>query len=257
MDFIRQTTLVFQRSLRHSRRNPTFAFVFPWLVPLLLLWLFSQMFQSIAQVPGFPAGNYVSWVAPGVFLMTAMFGAQYSAQAFVSDVESGYLDRLRLLPVHPGALMFGRLLFDVARVAVGGGLVLLVSIALGAHWHGGPLAALALLALLALWTLTYGGVFYLVGLRARSAEAIQGLIPLFMPVAMLSNAFVPRGLLPRWIQWATRANPYSYVLDGVRMFATRDFAVEGFALAVGVMLVVLALVYTGAARAFASLVRAD
>lgn len=256
-ELCRQSFVVYRRSLRHARRNPIFAFVFPGVVPVALLALFSQIYGGLAHVPGFPASNYVSWLAPGVFLMAAMFGAQYSAQGLVDDLRSGYLDRLRLLPVRPAALMFGRLAFDVTRVAIGGALVLAASIALGATWHGGILGAAGLFLLLALWTLAYGGAFYLVGLRTRSTEAMMALIPLFLPVSMLSTAYAPKTLLPGWLRWAADINPYSRVVDGVRMFATGQFSAGRLGLAVAAAAGVLALVQLGAARAFAALVHTD
>src|SRR4051812_42178452 len=120
----RGTALVFARSLTKARRNPALAFGFPVLFPLFIIGLYSQVYRGISSLPGFPVASYIEWMAPAVFLMAAMFGAQYSAQGLLADVESGYLDRLRLLPVPSAALMFGRLLFDVVRVGLAGAVVL-------------------------------------------------------------------------------------------------------------------------------------
>ena len=251
------TKLVFGRAFRQGRRQPQMAFVFPVAFPLFMIVLMSQLYRDITKVPGFPEQSYVAWIAPGVFLMAAMFGAGASANALVADIRSGYLDRLRLVPVHPVALLLGRLLFDTVRMLLAGIVVLATSLALGAEVRSGWAAAPGMLLLLALWTLAYGGMFYLVGLKARNAEKLAALVPLFMPIAFLSTVFVPRGQMPAWIAAASRVNPYSYVVDGVRGFMTADFSWTVFGAAILACLVAIALTQAKAARLFANLVRAD
>jgi ABC-2 type transport system permease protein len=251
------TAIALRRNASKGRRSPAIAFAFPVVFPLFIIGLFSQVYRDVAQVPGFPVSHYVDWMAPAVFLMAAMFGAQYSAQGLLTDMQTGYLDRLRLLPIKPGGIILGALIFDVIRTAVAGSLVLLASIALGARWHGGLAAVLGLPILLALWTLAYGGLFYLVGLKAKKQEAMMGLIPLFLPLSMLSTAYLPRHLLPSWVQWAARINPYSYVVDGTRMFATGDPSWTTFAAAVAAASITAVLLHRVSARAFAQLVDQD
>lgn len=249
--------LTFRRSLAQARRAPVFAFVFPVAFPLLIIGLFSQLYTRVADVPGFPAGSYIEWMAPSVFLMAAMFGAGHSATGLVTDMDTGYLDRLRLLPIPPGALLAGRLLFDVARVMVAGTLVLGSSVLLGASYRGGVLAFIGMLVVLALWTLGYTGLFYAVGLRSRSAQKLAVLIPMFLPISMLSTAYVPRELAPDWIRAVSWGNPYTHAVNGVRdlMAGTADAASLAAAVAAGLAMV--ALTEVGAVRAFARLTSTD
>jgi ABC-2 type transport system permease protein len=253
----RQTRLVFGRSLRAGLREPALAFVFPIAFPLLIIGLFSQVYARVADLPGFPAGSYLGWMAPAVVLMAAMFGAGHSALGLVRDLQTGFLDRLRLLPVRPAALLLGRLGFDTARVAVAGLAVLAVAVALGAPMRGGPLGIVAIAALLAGWTLGYAGLYYVVGLRARSPEALTALVPLFLPISLLSTTYVPAGLLPGWVRTAAAVNPYSHVVDAVR--AAMAGTLDGGRLAAGLAAVTAAVVLTqvAAARRFAGLVHHD
>jgi hypothetical protein len=102
----RQTRLVFGRSLRAGLREPALAFVFPVAFPLLIIGLFSQVYARVADLPGF-------------------------------------LDRLRLLAVHPAAFVLGRLGFDVARVTVAGLGVLAVAVNPYSHVVDSVRAAMA------------------------------------------------------------------------------------------------------------------
>jgi ABC-type multidrug transport system permease subunit len=153
--------------------------------------------------------------------------------------------------------MLGRLTFDVVRVAIGGITVLLASIALGAHFGGGPAQILGMLLLLALWTLGYTGLYYIVGLRTRSQQKLAVLVPLFLPISLLSTAYVPSELAPGWVRTVSAGNPYSHVVDAARelMAGAVSWHVMVSALVAGTAFI--ALTQLGAARAFARLVRAE
>jgi ABC-2 type transport system permease protein len=211
----------------------------------------------VADLPGFPAGSYLAWMAPAVVLMAAMFGAGHSAMGLIRDLQTGFLDRLRLLPVRPAALLLGRLGFDMARVTVAGLGVLAVAVALGAPLRGGPLGVLAIAVLLAGWTLGYAGLYYVVGLKARSPEALTALVPLFLPISLLSTAYIPAALLPGWVRAAAAVNPYSHVVDAVRAAMAGTLGAGRLAGAVTAVAVAVALTQLAAARRFAGLVHRD
>jgi hypothetical protein len=67
---------------------------------------------------------------------------------------------------------------------------------------GTPLPTHGHRALLAGWALGCAGLYSVVGLRARSPEALTALVPLtalvslFVPIWLLSTAYVPAELLP-------------------------------------------------------------
>jgi ABC-2 type transport system permease protein len=255
--FPRQVALVLGRSFVRARRDPAMAFVFPIAFPVMMILLFSQVYERVGELPGFPADSYVDWIAPAVVLMAAMFGAGHSALGLIEDADSGYLDRLRLLPVRPAALMLGRLLFDVLRVSAAGLLVLGVAVLMGANFHGGLFAIAVVVLLLALWTLGYAGMYYVVGLKTRKAEALTGLVPMFLPISFLSTAYIPRDLAPAWVERVASFNPYSHVVDGIRMFVSSHWDGSTFLAAVAGAVVLILFTQVGAARRFAALVHAD
>jgi ABC-type multidrug transport system permease subunit len=41
-------------------------------------------------------------------------------------------------------------------------------------------------------------------------------VPLFLPISLLSTAYVPAELLPGWVRAAAAVNPYRHVVDAVR-----------------------------------------
>jgi ABC-type multidrug transport system permease subunit len=153
--------------------------------------------------------------------------------------------------------MLGRLGFDMVRVTAAGLGVLAVAVALGAPLRGGPLAVLAIAVLLAGWTLGYAGLYYLVGLRARSPEALTALVPLFLPISLPSTAYVPAELLPGWVRATAAVNPYSHVVDAVRAAMAGTLHAGRLTTGLAAVAATVALTQLAAARRFAGLVHRD
>ena len=64
--------------------------------------LVAKTLYRVTDLPGFPTDNYAEWMTPAIML-TAMTGVGYAATSLVIDIQSGFLDRLRLLDVRPPA----------------------------------------------------------------------------------------------------------------------------------------------------------
>jgi len=251
------TWLLLRRSMREGLRNPAFAFLFPTLFPLFMIALTSQSFREVVRLPGFPIRPYAAYEAPAVLLLTAMMGAGYSATGLVIDAQSGFLDRLRLLPVRPAAILLGRLLFDAVRVLPAAIVVLAVSLGLHARLDAGLGGALALLGLVVFWSVAYNGIFFVVALRTRNAQAPLAVVPLFMPLMFMSTAFIPKPLLPGWLQHVSDVNPYAYLTEGGRPFMTGGAIWSPIGKAMLAAVIILVLTQIATVRSFSALVRGD
>jgi ABC-2 type transporter len=87
----------------------------------------------------------------------------------------------------------------------------------------------------------YGGLYFVVALATRNAQAPLALAPLFLPLQFLSTQFVPEELLPRWVQTAAAWNPFTYMVDAARAATTGPltFAPVGKAVLVGAAMLVV------------------
>jgi ABC-2 type transport system permease protein len=124
------------------------------------------------------------------------------------------------------------------------------------HWlvHEHRDEAMAVAALLAGWTLGYAGLYSVVGLRAGSPEALTALVPPFVPISLLSTAYIPAELLPGWVRSAAAVNPYSHVVDTVRAAMTGTPDAGQLAAGLAAVVAAVALTQLAAARRFARLV---
>src|SRR5437660_7659714 len=103
--------------------------------PLIQLFVFSQLFKDIIQLPGFQAsgsGSYLAYLAPGQIAFTAFFAVAWSGSSILVEYRNGYMDKLRATPIRRVSILFGELapLFFESAIMAGGTRAL--SIVLGA-----------------------------------------------------------------------------------------------------------------------------
>jgi ABC-2 type transport system permease protein len=248
--------LIWRKSLREARRDAALAFIFPMLPPLFFAVLQAVTYSDVVDLPGFPVDDYIVWVAPGAVLLPGAIGAGFTATSTVLDARSGYLDRLRLLPVSPYAVLAGRLLFDVVRVLPAAAVVLLTCVAMGAEVRTGVPGAVAVLGLTALLALAWNGIFYVATLRSMNPQTPMAMQPLFLPFLFLSSVYVPESLLPGWVQTVSDVNPLSYMADAARGFMTNPFDWGALVAGIAYPLAIAAATLALAARMWSAMNRA-
>ncbi|MFN2505724.1 MAG: ABC transporter permease [Acidimicrobiales bacterium] len=247
--------LLLVRNLREGIRNPVLAYGLPVVIPLTLLVLVAKTLSRVTDLPGFPTQNYAEFMTPAIIMLTAMTGVGYAATSLVIDIQSGFLDRLRLLDAKPSSLLLSRLLFDVVRVLPAGAALLLLGMMMGTDINEGVFGIALLFALLILWAAAYGGLYFVIALATRNAQAPLALAPLFLPLQFLSTQFVPESILPGWVQGASRWNPFTYMVDAARALTTGPFDGAALGRAVAVGLALLLVTQLGSRWAFSRAVR--
>jgi len=212
------------RAARGTMRIPVFA-VMNLVQPLLWLLLFGQLFRKVVEIPGFADGagagatgtSYLEFIAPGVVMMTAMFGAAWAGTGFVQDMERGVMDRLLASQASRPAMLVASMVW-YAVVALAQGLVVLgVAWLSGARFSGGTAGALATLAAVLLLTCFVAAVSNMFALLARSQEALIGLSQLvILPLMFLSSAVMDTRLAADWVATAARFNPFDWAVVAAR-----------------------------------------
>ncbi|MER8043667.1 ABC transporter permease [Streptomyces sp. NPDC094032] len=218
--FTAEVLLLLRRNIREALRSPVIAFVFPVLFPLFAETLVASAYSRVSSLASFPVHPYTAYMAPGMMLLAGMMGSGYSATALVLDVQTGFLNRMRLLDVRPSAILLSRVLFDALRVLPAAVVVLVVGLALGARIDSGPAAVPALLLMCSVWSVAYGGLFYIVALTTWNPQAPLAMSPLFILLMFTSTAAMPNALLPDWLAALSAYNPFTYVTEGARALMT-------------------------------------
>ena len=212
------------RQLRSLSRQP--AAVVPSLIVPLLFYAVQRGALDDA-LTRFGVENPANFFIPVTILMAASTGGL--GLTLVTDVQSGYLDKLLLTGVGRNALLLGSMAGDLVRSLGQTAMVAGLGLLTGGSLNGGLVGLGALLALSAGWTLAYGGIGYAIALRSGNAEAVQGSNMLFFPFVFFSTGFMPADALSGWLATISVYNPVTYLLAGMRgaLDGTLDAATLG------------------------------
>lgn len=249
MGFLEDSFHLFERQLRSSVRMPVFLLL-SIVQPLLWVLIFSQLFGAVASISGFSGESYVQFLAPGIAVMTALFGAAFSGLGLLGDMRSGVLDRMLATPVHRGALIAGRLAFSAAQVVVQSSVILLAASFLGARPRGGVAGLLLTLAAAALLGAGIAGLSSAIALLTRRQELLLGAMNvLALPMTFLSSLMMDPALMPRWIRLVSVGNPVNWAVVAARGGYERGLTAE-VALPAALLLAFTLAATASATRAF-------
>jgi ABC-2 type transport system permease protein len=211
------------RNITKSVRTPMLVTA-SLLQPVIWLVLFSQIFKSLADTSQFRHmgyGSYLEFLLPGMLVLSMLFTALQSGIATVTDIDTGMMDKLLSSPIRGASILLGRVGADAITMAIQGGIILALGVAMGARPHS-VLSALALLAYATIFGVVWAGLSNLIALRTRNSElTMVGGLLLTLPALFLTPAFFPKPLLPGWLQGVTTLNPAAYVIEtGQQLMST-------------------------------------
>jgi ABC-2 type transport system permease protein len=208
-----------RRTLRRFYRVPANP-VSIVLYPLIQLIVFSQLFKDIVQLPGFGGGSYLAYLAPGQIAFTVFFAVTWSGGNLLYDYRNGYLDRLRVTPISRYAILAGEFVPLFVECVVMGGVILALAVLLGAPIATGLPGALGVVLLGGAFGVAWSGTSFVPALITKNEQATGTLSILFFPIAFMSTAFVPPGLMPEWLRVVNAWNPISFVIEAMRSLMT-------------------------------------
>ncbi|KLU60909.1 daunorubicin/doxorubicin resistance ABC transporter permease protein DrrB [Peptococcaceae bacterium CEB3] len=214
MKTLRETGLMFRRSMQHTLRNPIWVFL-NLFQPLLYLFLFMPLLKSLGGVPGLPAGKTVQVFIPGLLVMLALFGSAFVGFGLVDEIRTGVIERFLVTPAHRSAILLGRLLKDVVVLLVQCLLITVCALPFGLGVNlGGFLISLLLYALIAI---AMASMSYAFALLFKSEDTLASTLnTIALPVSLLSGIMLPLALAPLWLRDLARVNPFSYGVNASR-----------------------------------------
>jgi ABC-2 type transport system permease protein len=234
-----------RRSLREAIRQPDALFM-TMFIPIFFLIVNTGQAADIfpSGSTGFLEGQgYGAFQLPITLLLAASFGM--AALFLVEEIEGGYFDKLRAMPIPRYSLVLGRLVAEGAKCIVISTVILLIALPFGVEIASGPAGFVLLILLSALWGVVYAGFMQLIALKTRSAAATNSGGLIFFPLLFLTPNFVPREMLTEPMEVAATLNPVTYLMEALRSLILVDldwaeiwpgFAVVG---ALGVVMLVL------------------
>jgi ABC-2 type transport system permease protein len=185
------------------------------LAPTIFFLGFTSVFGSLTLLPGFTTNSYQSFLIPISLLQGAAFTGAATGVNLARDIEQGWFDRLLASPAPRPVLLAGLVLSAGLRTLLPATCLLIVALAVGAHWPGllGLVIALTLVMGMAVVAATWGTSLAL-RFKTQSAAPIMQ-VGMFLAV-LLTTAYAPADLLTGWLHTVAQINPVTQVVEAVR-----------------------------------------
>jgi ABC-2 type transport system permease protein len=218
--------------------------------PLLYLLVLGFGLGATFRMSG--QGSYLQFIAPGVIGMGILFTSIFSGMGLFWDRQFGFLKETLVAPVPRLQVMAGRTLGGATIAIIQGALVLVVCMIAGFRpqsWTAVPVA----LFFMALIAVVFAALGTAIGSSLKDMQAFQLIMNfLIMPIFFLSGALFPLANLPAALAVATRLDPLSYGIDGLRgAFIAQSHM--GLAVDVGVLAVLASVFVMIGAWAFSKI----
>ena len=217
------TTSVAARTLRKFVRTPQLV-VLGTIQGAMFLLIFRYVFGGNMAPGDVP---YVDYLVPGFIVTGLLFSGMTTATGVAEDVEQGFFDRLRSMPVPRSALVTGRAVADTGVLTWNLLFTAAVGFAIGFRVHGDAVETLAAFGLCIVFGFAFIWLFVFLGLISGNAQAAQGVAMLVFPLSFVSSAYVPVDSMPGWLQPIAEKQPLTAMTNAVRSLALGDPALAG------------------------------
>lgn len=245
MSIVMQTWYIYVRNFKTWIGQP--ALVVPSIIfPAFFYVLFAAPLGGVTNLPGFPTNDYEAYMTATILVMSVVFSGADSAMAILTDILSGYFDKLLLAPINRFAILLSSLLMAGTRALFQIIVIIVIALIFGVDFQGGVLGVLLIILLATLLGMAWACVGLMIAIKSKSAQITQTSWLLFMPVAFLTTAYMPRDLLSGWFKWAVTINPVDYVLDGIRAVIITGWEWEPILLGIWVLLGMTVILVTAA-----------
>jgi ABC-2 type transport system permease protein len=183
--------------------------------PLLFWIVLGAGLSPSFRAQGMEGMSYTEYFYPGVLMMMVLFAGVFSSITVIEDRDQGFLQGVLVAPVDRLAIVLGKV-GGAAAIALTQALIMLVI----APFLNFPMPAanyLIILATLALVSLGYTGLGFMVAWRMTSTSGFHAMMMLvLMPLWFLSGALFPMDGVPKAMEILMWINPVAHGMTLIR-----------------------------------------
>jgi ABC-2 type transport system permease protein len=213
---LRDTATLTGRSLTHILRSPD-TIITTAVTPIALLLLFVFVFGGAIDIgQGAGNGSYVSYLLPGILLITIASGIAYTAYRLFGDLQGGIFERFQSMPIARSATLWAHVLTSVVANLASVVIVIGVALLLGFRSGAGVLEWLAVAGMIALFTLALTWLAVIPGLTAKTVDGASAFSYPLIFLPFLSSAFVPTESMPGPVRWFAENQPVTSIVNAIR-----------------------------------------
>lgn len=218
---IADSLLITERNLIRLKRNPIVIVaiaIFPT-VFLSGFWIIGQKLMAQQGV------DYIQYLVPIINVQVLFFSGLGSAIMLAKDIETGMMNRCRVMPISRVAVVAGLVMAYMVRAFIATVILFFVAYGFGFRFYGGLFDWVGYFILIVIFTATCITGYSILALKLRDPTLVDAvsIIP-YTPLLLLSNGFSPTENFPDWLQPFVRYQPVSVTCDALRALSSADSA---------------------------------
>jgi ABC-2 type transport system permease protein len=216
--FLSDTAVLLGRSMRHILRSVD-TIITTAITPIAIMLLFVYVLGGAIQTH---TESYVNYLLPGIMLIAIASGIAYTAVRLFTDMKSGIFERFHSMPIARSSVLWAHVLTSLVANGIAVLIIVLVGFVMGFRTSASPLAWLAVLGILALFTLALTWIAVLAGLSAKSVDGAAGFSYPLIFLPFISSAFVPTDTMPDAVRFFADNQPVTAIVNTIQdLFAQR------------------------------------
>ena len=216
--FFGDSAVLLGRSLRHITRSMD-TIITTAVMPIAFMLLFVYVFGGAIQ---HGSGNYVTYLLPGILLITIASGIAYTAFRLFMDLKAGIFERFQSMPIARSSVLWAHVLTSLVANLISIVVVVGVAFAMGFRTSAGVLSWLAVVGILLLFTLALTWIAVIPGLTAKSVDGASAFSYPLIFLPFISSAFVPTGTMPGPVRAFAEHQPVTAIVNAIRDLFARQ-----------------------------------
>jgi ABC-2 type transport system permease protein len=216
--FLGDTAALTGRSLRHITRSPD-TIITTTIMPIAFLLMFVYVFGGAIDTGSEP---YVSYLLPGILLITIASSIAYTAFRIFMDKSSGIVERFQSMPIARSSVLWAHVLTSLVASLISVVVVVLVALLMGFRSGAGVLAWLAVAGILVLFTLALTWLAVIAGLSAKTVDGASAFSYPLIFLPFVSSAFVLTATMPAPVRAFAENQPVTPIVNAIRDLYTQQ-----------------------------------
>jgi len=216
--FFGDTGVLLGRSLRHITRSLD-TIITTAIMPVGFMLLFVYVLGGAIQSG---SDSYVSYLLPGILVITIASGVSYTAYRLFLDMQSGIFERFQSMPIARSSVLWAHVLTSLVANMISLAVVVLVALVMGFRSGAGVLAWLAVAGILVLFTLALTWLAVIPGLTAKTIDGASAFSYPLIFLPFVSSAFVPTATMPGPVRAFAENQPVTSIVNAIRALYTQQ-----------------------------------
>jgi ABC-2 type transport system permease protein len=186
-------------------------------------WL---IFVGIPLRPQFTS-NYLSFITPGIMVMTVLFSSFQGGGLLVYDKIMGFMNKFLALPTPRESILLGKIAYITCVGLLQATIIMLIAFLLGIGLPG-PIQVVLIYVVLGLFGILFAAIAMTIALKVEDHNGYSVINSMVsMPLFFASTALMPYSSMPSWLKVIASLNPVSYATDTTRALFSGSIELAG------------------------------